>query len=79
MTMRPLSELPVISQTAFESNPDAILERIGNGEGPFLIQELDGRKLVLIGWDDYWNLFGLLYPAGERERMEALCRKKGEL
>lgn len=74
-----ISSFPVVTQPEIETNLDMILDRIERGEGPFVIIGNDGQRLVLIGWEDYWNHFGLLYPPGERERVEDECRRQREL
>ena len=71
-----ISSFPVITQTEIETDLDAILDRIERGEGPFVILSNDGQRLILIGWEDYWSHFGLLYPLGERERIEEECRRQ---
>lgn len=43
-----------------------------------MIRSVTGNSLVLIGWEDYWNCFGILYPDGERKRIEELCSKISE-
>lgn len=74
-----IASFPVITQAELVENLDEILEQINRGEGPFLILEDTDAKLVLIGWNDYWEHFGLLYPVGEKERIEELCRRNSEL
>ena len=73
-----ISLFPVITQAEFIDDPDAVLERIDRGEGPFIILEESGSKLVLIGWNDYWERFGALYPVGEKEKIEEACRRSKE-
>lgn len=73
-----ISSFPVVTQAEIEKDLDTILDRIERGEGPFVILGNDGQRLVLVGWEDYWNHFGLLYPSGERERIEDECRRQRE-
>lgn len=73
-----ISSLPVVTQAEIEKDLDVILDRIERGEGPFVILGNDGQRLVLIGWADYWNHFGLLYSTGEREVVEDECRRQRE-
>lgn len=74
-----IPSFPVVTQAEIETDLDTILDRIERGEGPFVILGNDGQRLVLIGWEDYWSHFGMLYPHGERERVEAECRRQREL
>lgn len=73
-----ISSFPVVTQAEIEKDLDVILDRIERGEGPFVIFGNDGQRLVLIGWADYWNHFGLLYSTGEREGVEDECRRQRE-
>ena len=43
-----------------------------------IILEESGSNLVLIGWNDYWERFGALYPVGEKEKIEEACRRSKE-
>jgi len=67
--------LPTVTEDELPKELDSILERVNNGESPFLIRCNRGTDLLLFGWDDYWNRFESLYPPGERERVEEACRK----
>ncbi len=73
-----LSAFPSITQGELEKDFEIILQRIDSGEGPFVIRSVTGNSLVLIGWEDYWNCFGILYTDGERKRIEELCSKISE-
>lgn len=74
-----LSTLPKIAQTEVEKNLDRILQQIDNGAGPFLVCSDTGKTLVLMGWDDYWEHFEILYPKGERERIENMCNNMADV
>ena len=67
--------LPSVTEDAFIKDPDAYLEKVSQGESPYLIISNSGSKLLLFDWEDYWRRFGMLYPDGERERIEAACRQ----
>ena len=66
--------LPAVTEDELTRDPDAVLERVDRGEGPFLIFCNSGSNLLLFDWEDYWRRFGSLYPVGEEERMEEACR-----
>ena len=66
--------LPSVTENKFIKDPDTYLERVDKGESPYLIIGSDGSKLLLFGWEDYWNRFGALYSDGERERIEEACK-----
>ena len=68
-----------VSQTEIESDIDSICDRVEHGEGPFLIIGDDEQQMIMMGWEEYWSLFGLLYPPGEREKIEEACRQQREL
>lgn len=68
-------KLPSVTEEELGKNIDEILERVNHGESPFLIFCNSGSNLLLFGWEDYWNRFGSLYPAGEKERVEEACRQ----
>lgn len=65
---------PVIEEAQFVHDYESICER-AKTEGPFMIKNQDGRQLILFSFDDYFNRFGILYPPGEKERIEAECRR----
>lgn len=70
-----ISKFPSVTETAFQEDPDTILERVRNGEGPFQILCNTGSNLLLFSWEDYWSYFGCIYPPGEKERIEEECRR----
>ena len=72
--MQDYSSFPSVTEDEFVKDPDVYLERVNQGDGPFLIHNNDGRKLLLFGWEDYCRRFGTLYPEGEKERIEEACR-----
>ena len=72
--MQDYSSFPSVTEDEFVKDPDVYLERVNQGDGPCLIHNNDGRKLLLFGWEDYWRRFGSLYPVGEKERIEEACR-----
>ena len=69
-----ISSFATIFQTEIENDVDAICDRTKHGEGPFLILGDDGQRMVMMGWEDYWSLFGSLYPPGEREKSKKNAR-----
>lgn len=73
-----IADFPIITELEFANDLDAVLERIDKKEGPFRIINDDGNSLILMEWDEYWRKFGVLYPDGERERIEEECRKLNE-
>lgn len=62
-----------VTQAEFESNFDAILEKICNGCSPALVLCDNHQNVVVFEWEDYWNRYGELHPPGERERIEERC------
>jgi len=74
-----LSCFESITQQELELNFDSILNRIEQGDGPFLIHTENGADALLFGWEDYWERFGCLYPPGEKERVEEECKRRRDL
>lgn len=74
-----LSCFHTVTQQELELDFESVLDRIEQGEGPFLILTENGPDALLFGWEDYWKRFGSLYPPGEKERVEEECRKIREL
>lgn len=69
------STLPSVTEDEFTKDPETYFERVHHGEIPLLIINNDGQKYLLFDWEDYWRRFGMLYPDGEKERVEEACRK----
>lgn len=74
-----LSCFETITQQELELNFDNILNRIEQGDGPFIIYAENGPDALLFGWEDYWERFGCLYPPGEKERVEEECKRRRDL
>ena len=70
--------LPAVTEAEFVKDPDAYLEKVSQGESPYLIIRNSGSRLLLFDWEDYWRRFGTLYPDGERERIEEACRQAAQ-
>ena len=69
------STLPSGTEDEFVKDPETYFARVHQGESPLWIINNDGRKYLLFDWEDYWKRFGMLYPDGEKERVEEACRK----
>ena len=69
------SNAPIAEEVKFLTNCDFILEMAKKCKGPVRIVPKDGNSLIMIGWNDFWETFGILYPDGEREKIEEECRK----
>ena len=65
-----------VSQTEIESDIDSICDCVEHGGSPFLLLGDDGLRMIIMGWEEYWSLFGLLHPPGEREKIEEECKKQ---
>lgn len=70
--------LYTVSREIFQHDFDAILEKVEKGISPILIKDEGLPDLLLFGWEDYWQKFGSLHKAGEREAIEAEAKRRYE-
>ena len=71
-------DFQTVTRQQIETDCDAVLAMLKECGKPVLILDGDKPDAVLIAWEDFWRRFGVLYPEGERERVEAACRLKHE-
>ena len=63
-----------ITRQEAEADFRLLLDMVEQSHEPLFICNDGKPELVLFRWEDYWNRFSDLFPAGERERVEDLCR-----
>lgn len=73
-----IEKLRSVTREEMQDNVDAVLEMVNDGNGPILIRSEGYPDLLLIGWEDYWERFGMLHKPGEREDIEEACRNYTE-
>jgi len=73
-----IEKLRRVTREEIQENTEAILEMVADGNGPILIRSEGTPDLILIDWEEYWELFGMLHAIGERETIEDACRNYKE-
>ena len=67
-----------IAQAELVLNFEETLEKIRNGRSPTHVLCDNHENVVVFEWEDYWNRYTDVLPSGERARIEAECRKRGD-
>ena len=73
-----LENIPHIKQAELERRMEAVMGLIDEGRSPVVIHSDNGYRLLMFGWDDFFQRFGWLYSNEEKAAIEAACKEYEE-
>lgn len=70
-----IDSLYTVDRRTLQRDFDLIWDQVENGGGPVLIRDEGEPDLLLFGWEDYWQRYGLFHKPGEREAIESEAKR----